>query len=35
VRGSCTESSEMGWMMAEKILARGGREILAEMYNGC
>ncbi len=35
LRGSCTEAAEMGRTMAENILTRGGREILAEMYDSC
>lgn len=35
VRGSCTEAAKMGRTMAENILTRGGREILAEMYDSC
>jgi hydroxymethylbilane synthase len=35
VRGSAGEAAEMGRKMAETILERGGREILAEIYNRC
>lgn len=35
VRGSCAEAAEIGRTMAENILTRGGREILAEMYDSC
>ena len=35
LRGSSTEAAEMGRTMAENILTRGGREILAEMYDSC